>query len=58
MENFMSPGTGLVIILLLVVWFLVWLFLPFAIFGIKRRLDTSNELNARIVKLLESNKTE
>jgi biopolymer transport protein ExbB/TolQ len=44
MEAF-SGGMLLVVVLFLVVLFVLWVVLPFAVFGIKRRLDVVIELS-------------
>ena len=56
MEPEMLSGTvGIVIILFLVVLFILWFLLPFAVFGIKGRLDKLIDQNEQIVALLQNN---
>lgn len=55
-----NNGLGIVIILFIVVLSILWFLLPFAVFGIKRRLDIMIEQNNQLITLLQmrNNKSE
>ena len=56
MQQDMLSGTfGTVIIIFLMVLFLLWFFLPFAVFGIKGRLDQLIQQNKQLISLLQNN---
>ena len=55
MQQDMLSGTfGIVIIIFLFVLFLLWFLLPFAVFGIKGRLDQLIEQNKQLISLLKN----
>jgi len=54
LEAILASGLGIFIVGLLVLNFILWMFLPFAIFGVKKRLDTGNEINSKILTELIS----
>ncbi|MGB5278889.1 MAG: hypothetical protein WBO73_04460 [Gammaproteobacteria bacterium] len=55
MEPEILSGTvGIVIIFLLIFLFILWFLLPFAVFGIKGRLDKLIDQNEQIVTLLQN----
>jgi hypothetical protein len=55
--NILSGTFGIVIILFLFVLLILWFLLPFAVFGIKGRLDQLIDQNKQILYLLKSNNT-
>ena len=54
MEGLFAGTFGLILIIFLVVAAVLWFLLPFAIFGIKTRLDTMIENSDRTIALIES----
>jgi hypothetical protein len=57
-QDILSGTFGIVIIVFLIVLFLLWFFLPFAVFGIKGRLDQLIQQNKQVISLLQNNKIE
>ena len=53
----LTSGVGIVIILFIIVLSILWFLLPFAVFGIKRRLDRMVEQNNEIITLLQMRST-
>ena len=53
----LTGGVGIVIILFIVILSILWFFLPFAVFGIKKRLDRMVEQNSEIITLLQMRNT-
>ena len=53
-------GFGFSIIIFVVVffilWFILWFLLPFAVFGVKERLDKLIQQNDQLISLLKSNR--
>jgi len=53
-EQFTETFVGVALVVsfgaLIIIMFIMWLFLPFAVYGIKKRLDTIAELQAQIAK--------
>jgi len=49
----LTGGLGVVIIIFIVVLAILWFLLPFAVFGIKRRLDLMIDQNNEIITLLQ-----
>lgn len=59
MQQDMLSGTfGIVVIIFSIVLFLLWFFLPFAVFGIKGRLDQLIQQNKQLISLLQNNNLE
>ena len=56
--NILSGTLGIVIVVFLVVLFIPWLLLPFAVFGIKGRLDKIIDQNKQIITLLDKGNDE
>ena len=56
----LTSGIGIVIIIFIIVLSILWFLLPFAVFGIKRRLDKMIEQNDEVITLLQmrNNKSE
>jgi len=56
----LTSGVGIVIIIFIIVLSILWFLLPFAVFGIKRRLDKMIEQNDEVITLLQmkNNKSE
>ena len=54
MDGLFAGTFGLILIIFLVVAAVLWFLLPFAIFGIKTRLDTMIENSDRTIALIES----
>jgi hypothetical protein len=57
-QDILSGTFGIVIMVFTLVLFLLWFFLPFAIFGIKGRLDQLIQQNKALISLLQNTKTE
>ncbi len=53
-QNILAGTFGTVIIIFTIVLFLLWFLLPFAVFGIKGRLDELIEQNKKIISLLQN----
>lgn len=49
----LTSGLGIVIIIFIGVLSILWFLLPFAVFGIKRRLDLMIDQNNEIITLLQ-----
>jgi len=49
----LTSGVGIVIIIFIIVLSILWFLLPFAVFGIKRRLDKMIEQNDEVIALLQ-----
>ena len=47
-----TPTIWLIILLFLILNMVLWFFLPFAIFGTKKKIDESNRINAAILEKL------
>ena len=54
MDSLFAGTFGLIFIIFLVVAAVLWFLLPFAIFGIKTRLDTMIENSDKTIALIES----
>jgi hypothetical protein len=55
MEQYILSSTfGIVIIFFLFVLFLLWFLLPFAVFGIKGKLDQLIQQNKQLISLLQN----
>ena len=54
MDGIFAGTFGLIFIIFLVVAAVLWFLLPFAIFGIKTRLDTMIENSDKTIALIES----
>ena len=54
MDGLFAGTFGLILIIFLVIAAVLWFLLPFAIFGIKTRLDTMIENSDRTIALIES----
>ena len=55
MEDAAAVGGGLMAALIIFAFIVgvLWFLMPFAVFGVKRRLDRSNELSLMILKELQ-----
>lgn len=56
----LTSGVGIVILIFIIALSILWFLLPFAVFGIKRRLDRMIAQNDEIIILLQmrNNKSE
>ena len=57
-QDILAGTFGTVIIIFSIVLFLLWFLLPFAVFGIKGRLDQLIEQNKNIISLLQNSNIE
>ncbi|MEJ2362684.1 MAG: hypothetical protein P8Z75_14950 [Gammaproteobacteria bacterium] len=51
--DILTGSAGIAIIIFLAILSILWFLLPFAVFGIKKRLDKLIELNEQLVILLQ-----
>ena len=56
--HILSGTLGIVIIVFIVILFILWFLLPFAVFGIKGRLDKIIDQNKQIITLLNNSSDE
>lgn len=49
MDTAILGSFGLIVIIFLIVLAILWFLLPFAVFGIKTRIDESNQLSKEIL---------
>ncbi|MBI1424877.1 MAG: hypothetical protein GC149_15630 [Gammaproteobacteria bacterium] len=49
----LTSGVGIVILIFIIILSILWFLLPFAVFGIKRRLDRMIEQNDEVITLLQ-----
>jgi len=52
-QNILAGTFGTVIIIFSIVLFLLWFLLPFAVFGVKGKLDKLIEQNEQLISLLQ-----
>lgn len=57
-QDILSGTFGIVIIVFSIILFLLWFLLPFAVFGIKGRLDQLIQQNKQLISLLQSDNIE
>ena len=57
-QNLLSGTLGTIILIVALVATILWFFLPFAVFGIKGRIDELIQINKKTSALLESINTE
>ena len=53
-QNVLAGTFGTVIIIFSIVLFLLWFLLPFAVFGVKGKLDKLIEQNEQLISLLKN----
>ena len=57
-QDLLSGTFGMVLLVFAIVLFLLWFFLPFAVFGIKGRLDEIIQQNNQLLSFLENLNTD
>jgi len=58
MDDILSGTFGIVVVIFSFVLFLLWFLLPFAVFGIKGRLDQLIKQNKKLISLLQDSDIE